>query len=79
MEPTDTKTSTLTKNQNAFNSKSLQSYLEDCCFDIQANPNLLSGSETYLIKILSKIAVGSATVWWSILELKQFIKNRQSI
>ena len=75
MEPTDTNTSTST---NKF-PKSLQSYLEDCCFDIQANPNLLSGSETYLIKILSKIAVGSATVWWSILELKQFIKNRKSI
>ncbi len=75
MEPTDTNTSTLT---NKF-SKSLQSYLEDCCFDIQANPNLLSGSETYLTKILSKIGVGSATVWWSILEFKQFIKNRQSI
>lgn len=75
MKPTDTKKGSISKY-----TKSLQSYLNDSCFDIQANPNsLLSGSETYLIKILSKIAVGSATVWWSILELKQFIKNRKSI
>jgi hypothetical protein len=70
-----------TEAQNNKNiSESIQSYLDDCCFDVQANTNnTLSGTEAYLVKILSKIAIGSATVWWSIIELKQFIKNRKPL
>ena len=80
MTPTETKYDSLPKNQNAFNSKSVQSYLDDCCFDVQFNPNsTLSGTEAYIIKMISKIAVGSATVWWSVIELRQFIKNRKSL
>lgn len=58
---------------------SIKSYLDDCCFDVQFNPTgTLSGTEAYLVKLLSKIAIGSATVWWSIIELRQFVKNRKS-
>jgi hypothetical protein len=47
---------------------------------MQVNPNsTLSGTEAYIIKMISKIAVGSATVWWSVIELRQFIKNRKSL
>lgn len=61
-------------------SESIKSYLDDCCLDVQFSPNgTLSATETYLIKLISKIAIGSATVWWSLIELKQFIKNRKSI
>jgi hypothetical protein len=52
-------------------------YLDDCCFDIQglsASSALGSVTETQLARILTKIAIGSATVWWSVLELKDFIK-----
>jgi hypothetical protein len=63
-----------------INSESIKSYLDDCCFDVQFNPNsTLSGTEAYIIKMISKIAVGSATVWWSVIELRQFIKNRKSL
>ena len=80
MTPTETKYDSSPKNQNAINSKLIQSYLDDCCFDMQVNPNsTLSGTEAYIIKMISKIAVGSATVWWSVIELKQFIKNRKSL
>jgi len=29
--------------------------------------------EAYLARVLTKLAVGSATVWWSLLEVKEFI------
>lgn len=57
----------------------VKSYLDDCCFDVQFNPNsTFSVAEANLIKILSKIIVGTATAWWSILELKEFFENRKS-
>ena len=77
MTPTETIYDNSPKNQNA--SETIKSYLDDCCFDVQFNPNsTLSGTEAYIIKMISKIAVGSATVWWSVIELRQFIKNRKS-
>jgi len=76
--PTETIYDNSPKNQSA--SETIQSYLDDCCFDVQFNPNsTLSGTEAYIIKMISKIAVGSATVWWSVIELRQFIKNRKSL
>lgn len=40
----------------------------------------LSGAaETQLARILTKIAIGSATVWWSVLELKDFLKIRHTL
>jgi len=59
--------------------ESIQLYLNDCCFDIQTNlSNPFSVAETHLIKVLTKIVVGSATVWWSLMELKNFIKNHKT-
>jgi len=76
--PTETIYDNSPRNQSA--SESIKSYLDDCCFDMQVNPNsTLSGTEAYIIKMISKIAVGSATVWWSVIELRQFIKNRKSL
>jgi hypothetical protein len=76
--PTETIYDNSSRNQSA--SESIKSYLDDCCFDMQVNPNsTLSGTEAYIIKMISKIAVGSATVWWSVIELRQFIKNRKSL
>ena len=78
MTPTETIYDNSPKNQSA--SESIKSYLDDCCFDMQVNPNSTpSGTEAYIIKMISKIAVGSATVWWSVIELRQFIKNRKSL
>lgn len=78
MTPTETIYDNSSRNQSA--SESIKSYLDDCCFDMQVNPNsTLSGTEAYIIKMISKIAVGSATVWWSVIELRQFIKNRKSL
>lgn len=56
-------------------------YLEECCFDMQGfSTTALSGAaETQLARILTKIAIGSATVWWSVLELKDFLKIRHTL
>lgn len=59
----------------------IKEYLEDCCFDMQglsSNP-LSSVAETQLARILTKIAIGSATVWWSVLELKDFVSIRKTL
>jgi len=71
------------KNMTHFKLKkkkqAVKSYLDDCCFDLQFNPNSpFSVAEANLIKILSKIIVGTATAWWSIIELKEFFENRKS-
>lgn len=59
--------------------QTVKSYLNDCCFDVQFNANSpFSAAEANLIKILSKIIVGTATAWWSIIELKEFFENRKS-
>ena len=55
----------------------LNNYFDDCCFDMQglsSSSAIGSAAETQLARILTKIAIGSATVWWSVLELKDFIK-----
>jgi hypothetical protein len=33
--------------------------------------------EQYLARVLTKMAIGSATVWWSILEVKDFLVLRK--
>jgi hypothetical protein len=59
----------------------LNNYLDDCCLDVQgfSNPGMSSIAETQLARILTKIAIGSATVWWSLLELKDFVNIRKTL
>ena len=62
-------------------SQQLSNYLDDCCFDVQgiSTSGLSSIAETQLARILTKIAIGSATVWWSLIELKDFVNIRKSL
>lgn len=56
----------------------LDNYFQDTYLDVQAmSPNLKLLDEAYLAKILTKLAVSSATVWWSFLEIKEFINLRK--
>lgn len=71
--------------QNSRSTKSqllnkVNSYMEDCCFDVQGistSQSLSSTAEAHLARILTKIVVGGASVWWSFLELKEFLKNKK--
>ena len=58
----------------------LKTFLDDSYFDVQGlSPGSLSSSldEQYLARVLTKLAIGSATVWWSLLEVKDFLILRR--
>lgn len=60
-------------------SEKIDAILQDCYFDVQGiNPNIPNLDEAYLARLLTKLAVGSATVWWSLIEIKDFMKIRSS-
>lgn len=52
--------------------------LDEYYFDVQSlgSPNILD--ESHLAKLLTKMAVGLATVWWTAVELKDYIKLRKA-
>lgn len=55
-------------------------YFDDCCFDIHgisSSSSLSSASEVQLARILTKIAIGAASIWWSLIEFRDFISNRK--
>jgi len=59
----------------------IQQYLNDCCFDIQgisSSQSLMNTAEAQLARILTKIVVGGASIWWSVMELRQFLKIRKT-
>ena len=58
----------------------ISEYLDDCCFDIQgisSSSSLSSAAEVQLARILTKIAIGTASIWWSIIEFRDFISKRK--
>jgi hypothetical protein len=59
--------------------RSIDDFLQKNFLDIQGITASNSLDESYLARILTKLAVSSATVWWSILEVKQFINLRKNI
>lgn len=67
------------KNEQELRNK-ISEYLDDCCFDIQgisSSSSLSSAAEIQLARILTKIAIGTASIWWSIIEFRNFISNRK--
>jgi hypothetical protein len=67
------------KNEQELRSK-ISEYLDDCCLDIQgisSSSSLSSAAEVQLARILTKIAIGAASIWWSVIEFKDFISNRK--
>lgn len=56
----------------------IDSSLEDVYFDIQGmSTSYTSLDEAYLARVLTKLAIGTATVWWSALEVKDFFVLRR--
>ena len=51
----------------------IESSLEEYYFDVQGvSASFGTLDEAYLARVLTKLAIGSATVWWSMLEIKDF-------
>lgn len=58
----------------------MKAFLDESYLDVQglsASSFSASIDEQYLARVLTKLAVGSATVWWSILEIKDFLVLRK--
>lgn len=54
----------------------LDNFFEENYLDIQGlTPGMSVLDESYLAKILTKLAIGSATVWWSLIEMKDFVSQ----
>lgn len=52
----------------------INNFLDETYLDVQSlSPNIASLNEAYLARILTRLAVGTATVWWSVIEIKDFI------
>jgi len=68
------------QNKKQVLSRKIELFFEDSYFDVQGmNPGLPNLDEAYLARLLTKLAVGSATVWWSLIEIKDFMKMRSSL
>jgi hypothetical protein len=46
-------------------------------FDIHSMSSVSALDESHLIKLVSKLAVGVATVWWTAIELKDYINLKK--
>lgn len=72
MEKHTTTESLTNKIKNKINDINSQYY-----FDVQGSQPFTKITsmvdEAYLAKILTKLAVGSATVWWSAMEMKEIL------
>lgn len=56
----------------------ITSYLENVHFDVQGfDPTSIT--ESQVARLLTKVAVGSVTVLWSIFELKNLVKFRKTM
>lgn len=54
----------------------VNNYFQDSYFDFQTmNPGKLSINETQIVRLVTKITVGLATVWLSSMELKSVLKT----
>ena len=64
------------KSQNTVSK--IQDILNNSYFDVQGlTPGNIT--ETQIARLLTKVAVGSVTVFWSIVELKNIVKFRKSL
>lgn len=67
-------------NKKLLLSQKINSFFQESYFDVQGiNPGFPNLDEAYLARVLTKLAVGSATVWWSLLEVKDFIKLKSAV
>jgi len=60
------------------NDRKSQVCLENVYFDI-AGIDVSKISEYHVARLLTKIAVGAVTVWWSLLELRNIYNIRKAV
>lgn len=62
----------------------IQTFVDSLYFDVQFIAGSADGlaakiSEDYLLSVITKFAVSLASVFWSVTEILQYIKNRKDI
>jgi hypothetical protein len=67
----------LKEKKTALSTK-ISNSLEDYYFDVQSMGSPSAIDESQLVKLVTKLAVGAATVWWTAIELKDYIKLRKA-
>lgn len=59
-------------------SHDVKEFIDSTFLDVQGfSSKTTTIDEAYLARVLTKLAIGSATVWWSILEVKDFFILRR--
>lgn len=67
----------LKQKRNNLSTK-INNSLEEYYFDIQSMGSPSALDESQLVKLVTKLVVGAATVWWTAVELKDYIKLRKA-
>lgn len=58
----------------------IEQFFDENFLDTQGfTPSINMIDEQYLARILTKLAISTATVWWSILEVKEFFLLRKKV
>jgi hypothetical protein len=57
---------------------SVQAKLDNVYFDVQGL-NVSKITEHHIARLITKVAVGAVTVWWSLLELRSIYNTRKTI
>lgn len=59
-------------------SDKISSFTDEYYFDIHSmSSSSLPLDESHLIKLVTKLAVSAATVWWTALEIKDYLKLKK--
>lgn len=65
------------KHKQQVLSNKINSSLDGYYFDIQSISSSTPIDESQLVKLVTKFAVGVATVWWTAIEIKDYIKLKR--
>lgn len=57
---------------------SVQAKLDNVYFDVQGL-NVSKITEHHIARLITKVAVGAVTIWWSLLELRSIYNTRKTI
>jgi len=57
-------------------STTLENKLKNVYFDVQGI-NFAKITEHHIARLITKVAVGAVTIWWSLVELRSIYNNRK--
>jgi hypothetical protein len=55
----------------------LSTFLDDYYFDVQSISSATPVDEAQLVKLFTKFAVSAATLWWTFMEIKDYMKLKK--